>query len=107
MPQIEQGAPVGDVPARGGRGVILAEPVTVSRFWKNRQHDAIVAELSTFNGKNLIDIRQHCMSNGRLVPTPRGISLSVLRLPELAKAVNKALRQAKELGLLPNDDGAG
>ena len=103
---IAEALQVSNVPTR--RRVTLSEPVTVSRFWKNRQHDAIVAELSTYQGKNLIDIRQHCMSNGRLIPTPRGISLSVLRLPELAKAVNKALKQAKELGLLPPDaDGAG
>jgi hypothetical protein len=83
----------------------LAEPVTVARFWKNRQHDAIVTELSTYEGRNLVDVRQYVMQAGKLVPTPRGISLAVLRLPDLAKAVNRALKQAKELGLLP-DDGA-
>jgi Transcriptional Coactivator p15 (PC4) len=84
----------------------LAEPVTVARFWKNRQHDAIVTELSTYEGRNLVDVRQYVMQAGKLVPTTRGISLAVLRLPDLAKAVNRALKQAKELGLLP-DDGAG
>jgi Transcriptional Coactivator p15 (PC4) len=84
----------------------LAEPVTVARFWKNRQHDAIVVELSTYEGHNLVDVRTNAMSHGRLVPTPKGISLAVLRLPDLAKAINKALKQARELGLIP-DDGTG
>jgi hypothetical protein len=85
----------------------LDEPVTVSRFWANRSHDAIVTTLQTFADRNLIDVRTHAMSRGRLVPTQKGISLTVLRLPELAKAINKALAQAKELGLLPDDGGAG
>jgi hypothetical protein len=84
----------------------LAEPLIVSRFWKNRQHDAIVVELATYEGRNVVDVRMHAMHQGRLVPTPKGISIVVLRLPDLAKAVNKALKQARELGLLP-DDGAG
>jgi hypothetical protein len=86
------------------RRITLPEPVTVSRFWKNRQHDAIVTTLGTFEGHNIIDVRTHCMSQGRLVPTQRGISIVVLRLPDLHKAICKALKQAKELGLLPDDE---
>ena len=48
----------------------------------------------------------HAMHQGRLVPTPKGVSIVVLRLPELAAAVTKALAKAKELGLIP-DDGTG
>jgi hypothetical protein len=84
----------------------LAEPVTVARFWKNRSHDAIVVELSTFEGRNLVDVRTNVMSRGRLVPTTKGISVAVLRLPDLAKAINKALAKAKELNLL-SDGGDG
>ena len=91
---------------RPRRGVTLPEPVKVASFWKSRAHDAIVVELSTYEGRNLVDVRTNVMSHGRLVPTPRGVSLAVLRLPDLAKAINKALKQAKELGLLP-DDGTG
>jgi hypothetical protein len=82
----------------------LDEPVTVDRFWKNRRHDAIVTTLSTFEGKNLVDVRMHSMNKGRLVPTPKGVAMVVLRLPDLAKSINKALKQARELGLLPDDD---
>jgi hypothetical protein len=87
--------------------VTLPEPVIVSKFWKNRQHDAVVVSLSTYEGRNLVDVRTHAMDRaGHLVPTPKGVALVVLRLPDLAKAINKALEKAKELGLIP-DDGAG
>jgi hypothetical protein len=105
MPQIEQAAPVGDVSTRT-RGRHLTEPLIVSRFWRDRAHNAIVTELATFQGKNVVDVRMYSMHGGRLKPTFKGVSLSVLRLPDLARAVNKALRQAKDLGLLP-DDRAG
>jgi hypothetical protein len=81
----------------------LPEPIEVAKFWKNRRHDAIVVSLSTYEGKNLIDVRQHAMKEGRLVPTLKGLAIVVRRLPELAKAINKALAKARELGLI--DDG--
>jgi hypothetical protein len=85
----------------------LNEPVQISSFWKNRRHDAVVTTLSTFEGRNLVDIRTHVMDRkGCLVPTPKGVSIVVLRLPELADAVNKALAKAKELGLIDDDEKA-
>jgi Transcriptional Coactivator p15 (PC4) len=84
----------------------LSEPVVVSRFWRSRAHDAIVTTLQTYEGHNLIDVRTHRMSQGRLVPTTQGISIVVLRLPELHKAITKALKTARDLGLI-DDDGVG
>ena len=80
----------------------LPEPVIVDRLWANRQHDAVYVTLSTFRDHNLVDIRKHAMdSSGKLVPTTKGIArLKITRLPDLAKAVNKALARAIELGLL-------
>jgi hypothetical protein len=105
MTDVEQDTPAANALSKGRSRPTLAEPVTVARFWKNRQHDAIVTELSTFEGRNVVDVRQYVMSHGRLVPTPKGISVVVLRLPDLAKAINRALKQARELGLLPPDGG--
>jgi hypothetical protein len=83
----------------------LDEPVVVSQFWKNRRHDAVVVSLSTYEGHNLIDVRTHSMNKaGQLVPTPKGLSIVVLRLPELAAALNKALAKARELGLIDGGD---
>jgi hypothetical protein len=87
--------------------VTLDEPVIISQFWKNRRHDAVVTTLSTFEGRNLVDIRTHVMDRkGCLVPTPKGLSIVVLRLPELAKAVNEALAKARELGLIEEEPHA-
>jgi hypothetical protein len=89
------------------KGPTLSAPVKVDSFWANRAHDAIVVTLKTFNGHNLVDVRKHAMNGaGQLVPTPKGVALKITRLPDLAKAINQALAQAKELGLLPPDDGA-
>jgi hypothetical protein len=87
--------------------ITLPEPVEIAKFWKNRRHDAIVVSLSTFEGRNLVDVRQHFMTKeGKLAPTQKGLALVVLRLPELAAAIAKALETARSLGLL-DDEGAG
>jgi hypothetical protein len=65
-----------------------------------------VSTLSTFEGRNIFDVRIHEMQHGKLVPTRKGVAVVILRLPDLAKAIDKALKRARELGLLP-DDGAG
>jgi hypothetical protein len=83
----------------------LPEPLKVDSFWRNRRHEAVVSTLSTFEGRNIFDVRIHAMKEGRLVPTARGVAVVVLRLPDLHKAITKALRQARELGLLPDAGG--
>lgn len=85
--------------------VTLPETIEVAKWWKNRRHDAIVVSLSTYEGHNIVDVRQHEMSSdGRLLPTKKGVAMVVLRLPDLAKAVNNALAKARELGLLEADE---
>ena len=84
----------------------LDEPVVISKFWKNRRHDAVIVSLSTYEGHNLVDLRTHAMKEGRLIPTPKGLAMAVRRLPELAAAVTKALAKARELGLIV-DEGKG
>jgi hypothetical protein len=83
----------------------LPEPLKVDSFWRNRRHEAVVSTLSTFEGRNIFDVRIHAMKEGRLVPTPKGVAVVVLRLPDLHKAITKALEQARALGLLPDDGG--
>jgi hypothetical protein len=85
----------------------LDEPVVISKFWKNRRHDAVIVSLSTYEGHNLVDLRTHAMKEGRLVPTPKGLAMVVRRLPELVDAVTKALAKARELGLIDPDDNEG
>jgi hypothetical protein len=84
----------------------LPEPVICARFWKNRRHDeVIVVSLSTYEGHNIIDLRAHATKDGRLMPTRKGLAMTVRCLPKLAKAVTKALAEARQRGLV-DDDGA-
>jgi hypothetical protein len=106
MTEVDALATQTNPPKRARRGVTLPEPVTVNSFWRSRKHDAIVSRLGTHHGRNLADIRQFVMIAGKLVPTPRGFTLPVLRLPDLHKAIVKAMKEAGALGLLPPDDEA-
>jgi len=87
--------------------ITLAEPIEW-RLWKNRQRrDAIVVSISTFEGRNLIDVRQYFTNEqGQMRPTAKGIALAIDRLPELAKMMDKALRKAIELKLIDDDSEA-
>ncbi len=82
----------------------LPEPIEIAKFFKNRRKDVIVVSLSTFEGKNIIDVRQHFHNEqGQMRPTGKGVAMVVLRLPDLAKAINKALEKALELGLIDGE----
>jgi hypothetical protein len=86
----------------------LPEPIVVDRFFKNRRKDVIVVSLSTYEGKNLVDVRQHYHNEqGQMRPTGKGVAMVVARLPELVAAVTRALAKAEELGLLDDQSEAG
>jgi hypothetical protein len=85
--------------------ITLPEPVQVDSFWRNRRHEAVVSKILTHEGRNIFDLRAHAMQNGKLVPTKKGVAVVVLRLPDLHKAITKALKRARDLGLLPPDGG--
>lgn len=79
----------------------LAEPIVVAEFWANRRGEFVRVQLREYEGHALVDVRKHFTNaDGKLQPTAKGISLAVLRLPELAKAIAEAERQAIELGLI-------
>jgi hypothetical protein len=85
----------------------LDEPIEIAKFFKNRRKDVIVVSLSTYEGRNLVDVRQHFTNEqGLMRPTSKGVAMVVLRLPELAKAINKALAKAQELGLIDSETKA-
>jgi hypothetical protein len=71
-----------------------------------------VASISTYEGRNVAGIRLYTTSqDGKMLPTTKGVTMAVERLPELATAINRALRKARQLGLLPaetntTDDGS-
>jgi hypothetical protein len=79
----------------------LNPAVVVSQFWANRQGESIHIQLLEFEGHALIDLRKYFTDkDGKLLPTRKGLSLVVARLPDLAAAINKAVRKATELGLI-------
>ncbi|MET4018152.1 hypothetical protein [Bradyrhizobium sp. S3.2.12] len=93
----------------------MAKPPTIIEpipfpFFKNRRKDVVAVTLQAFTpaGKdaiNVVDVRLFAMNKaGANVPTPKGVSMSVNRLPALHQAVTKALAKAQELGLLDGDE---
>jgi hypothetical protein len=79
----------------------LDAPVVVDRFWRNRRGECVVTTLTSFEGRNIIDLRTHFTTKeGALQPTKKGLTLTVNKLPELAAALRKAVTKATELGLI-------
>jgi hypothetical protein len=80
---------------------LIAEPVIVCEFWANRRGEAVRIQLKEFNGHPLLDMRKYfTAADGKMVPTKKGLSIAIARLPDLAAAIGKALNKARELGLL-------
>jgi Transcriptional Coactivator p15 (PC4) len=90
------------------RTPVLTESVPVAKFWKSardRQHHVRV-ELSDYEGHPLINIRiWQTGSDGIDRPTVKGIALAIRKIPELARAIDKARAKATELGLLHDGEG--
>lgn len=79
----------------------LAQPIEIAKFWRNRRGEAVVVTLKEYEGRAIFDARVNFTTKeGTLQPTAKGLAITVLRLPELADAVNKALAKARELGLI-------
>src|SRR3954451_127859 len=88
-----------DAPAKAS---LLAEPVTVAKFWKNRRrNESVRVSLSEYEGHPLINVRIYTTgADGIDRPTTKGVAMGIAKLPELAAGLAKALERAKALGLL-------
>jgi hypothetical protein len=83
----------------------LAEPVLIGEWKKNRGADVIRAQLKSYEGYDLFDLRTWFNApDGQCRPTSKGFTCGVRHLPQLAKAIDAALRKARELGVI---DGEG
>lgn len=80
-----------------------SEPITVPEWWKNRGGESVRISLSTYQGRNLIDIRTWHSTEGKLV-LGKGFAADVRHLPRLAAAFAKAEAKATELGLITADN---
>ena len=74
--------------------------VVCSEFWRNRRGESVRIQLREFEGQVLVDLRVHYRSDGKLVPTRKGFSLVVRKLPQLLDGVKKATSTAISLELL-------
>jgi hypothetical protein len=84
----------------------LAEPVIVSEFWANRRGESVRIQLREFEGLALIDIRKHyTAADGKMLPTKKGLSIAIARLPDLETAITKAVNTARKLGLIADAEG--
>ena len=75
--------------------------MTIGAVTKN-DLDEVRVSLEAFKGRNLVDVRTFSNFTAANVkmPTRQGVSLNVRQLPELAKLLAEAERQAREMGLL-------
>jgi hypothetical protein len=81
----------------------LAEPIEVAKFWKNRKGEAVIVRLSSYEGHILIDQRNWFTAPDGTLKPGKGLACSVRHLPELAAALNKALTEARSLGLIDRE----
>jgi hypothetical protein len=87
----------------------LQEPVEIAKIWKNRwRRESVHVSLSEYEGHCLISIRVYSAgTDGIDRPTPKGVAMSIRKLPELAKALALAESKARALGLIDGQDEAG
>jgi hypothetical protein len=87
---------------RGGNGGedSTFQAITVATIRKGEAELRIT--LDRFKGRYVVDVRQwESFTPARVfMATKRGVTLAVVRLPELAKALAEAERHARELGLM-------
>ena len=75
-------------------------PITIAALPKGDAE--IHVTLDEYKGTRTIDIRvfEKFSPASAVTPTRKGVTLAISRLPELARALADAERQARELGLL-------
>jgi len=82
------------------------EPIEVHKMWRDRNGNALVFSLKSYQGRPFFDLRTfYTDQDGVSKPTAKGITASPRKLPEIAKALAKAVERARELGLI-DDEGA-
>ena len=79
-----------------------SEPIAIIE--KARTVDVRVS-LSEYNGRVYLDIRTHVVvdATGDRVPTRKGVTLPIDKIPELRATLEKAETAARDLGLLEDE----
>jgi hypothetical protein len=77
------------------------EPIEIGKFFKNRKGDVIVVQIKSFQRIVFCDIRQFFQNEaGVNCPTKKGVAVSLRKLDELARLIDKAIATARERGLI-------
>src|SRR5690242_3287260 len=77
------------------------EPIEIHKMWRDRRGNALVFSLKSFKGRPFFDLRTfYTDQDGIFKPTSKGITAHPSKLPEIMRALVKALDRARELGLL-------
>jgi hypothetical protein len=82
---------------------ILNESIEIAKFWKSARNrkQSIVVALKQYEGHQFLDCRVFDTNGeGQSVPTAKGVTVGMARLPEFVAAVTKAHARARELGLI-------
>ena len=74
-----------------------SDAVDIGRFQKNSR-ETIRAELRTFKGVRLADLRVMALANSVELPTKSGLSIRIEQLPELADLIARALARLAPAG---------
>ncbi len=76
-------------------------PVIIADLRKNSL-EQVRLQLTSFNGVDLIDARIFYKKHetGEILPSQKGITLKVDRLPELIEGLQRAEEQARAMGLI-------
>jgi hypothetical protein len=85
----------------------LDDAVIISEFWANRRGESVRIQIRTYEGRRVIDLRKFFTdkASGQLRPTRKGLTLALVKLPDLAKGINKACAAASDLGLFDKAPG--
>jgi hypothetical protein len=78
-----------------------SDPVEIHKMWRDRRGNALVFALKSYEGRAYFDIRTFFTSSaGILTPTKKGCTIPLGKLIEVERAVTKAIRIAREHGLI-------
>ncbi|MBR0975787.1 transcriptional coactivator p15/PC4 family protein [Bradyrhizobium japonicum] len=89
-------------PAQYSSQAQLRDGIHLAAIWRGPRDRsrAVQFALKEFNGHQLLDVRQYESSSGFMIPTKRGLTISVAQLGKFAAAAGAAYRQAIKLGLI-------
>jgi hypothetical protein len=80
------------------------EPIEIHKMWRDRGGKALVFSLKSYQGRAFFDLRTYYTDqDGVSKPTAKGITASPSKLREIAKAIEKTVDRARELGLIDED----